>query len=109
MTTIATEVSDPLAALARSWSDRDFTERTERLTSLVAGSWPDVPQVALMDAFADYLSAVLTADDLEAGMAEWRDFGATWEDAWLNVCGEVDAALKTLVNGPRRGAEGTGN
>jgi hypothetical protein len=109
MTSIATEVSDPLANLARTWSDRDNGERTHTLFSLVPGSWAGVPPVALMDAWADFMDALLRLDDLCAGCGEgdWRDYSdtcATESDVHLMVGGWVDEARKKLMNGPRRGA-----
>jgi hypothetical protein len=105
MTTITAPVSDALADLARTWGDRDSTERAERLSLLVH---PSLTGIALADAFADYMSARLALDDFDHGMSEWRDVHEDWGSALFSLCGDVDAALKTLTDGPRRGAGETG-
>ena len=109
MTTITASVSDALADLARSWGGRDSTERAGRLSSLVHPFWEDVPPVALMDAWEDYVDAVLRQDDLSLDWHDYPDTCACQIDVELLVGGWVDEALKTLADGPRRGAERRGN
>jgi hypothetical protein len=111
MTTATASVSDDLARLAREWDDRDSGERAHRLAFL---AHPSLTGTALSDAFMDYRDALLTADGLETGCIHWSDFepeltcASRQEQAWLDACGEADAALSILVNGPRRGAGKTG-
>ena len=113
MTTTTASKSDALADLARTWGNRNNAQRTERLLSLVHPSWQSVPEVALMARWADYIDACLRLDDLciNCGAADWRDYKdtcATEADVHLMVGGWVDEALKTLTDGPRRGAGETG-
>jgi hypothetical protein len=111
MTTTTASKSDALATLARTWGDRDSTERAERLSLLVH---PSLTGIELADAFADYRDALLNAAGLETQEICWQDYEpeltgpGRQEQAWLDACGEVDAALRTLTNGPRRGAGETG-
>ena len=106
MTTTTASKSDDLATLARTWGDRDSTERAERLSLLVH---PSLTGIELAEAWADYVDAVLRQDDLSLDWHDYPDTCACQIDVELLAGGWVDEALKKLTDGPRRGAEGTGN
>jgi hypothetical protein len=109
MTTTTASKSDALADLARTWGNRNNAQRTERLLSLVHPSWQSVPEVALTNAWEDFMDAVLRLEDLNLDWHDYPDTCACQIDVELLVGGWVDEALKKLTDGPRRGAEGTGN
>ena len=105
MTTTTATTSDALADLARTWGDRDSTERAERLSLLVH---PSLTGIALAEAWADYVDAVLRQDDLSLDWHDYPDTCACQIDVELLVGGWVDEAFSKLTNGPRRGAGETG-
>ena len=56
------------------------------------------------EAFCEYRNALLTADGIESGAVDWREYapytcGDRKEQAWLDACGEVDGWLRVLLGG----------
>lgn len=105
MTAATVSVPGALADLARQWSDTGEAVREAALVSLVH---PSLSPQERSEAWTDYRGAITAADDLETGTTDWRHHAGDWETAWLNLCGDVDAALKILMNGtaPGRGKDG---
>ena len=59
---------------------------------------------AAWDAFCKYREALQTADGIESGEIDWRDyapynFGDRKEQAWWDAVGEVDGWMRVLLCG----------
>ena len=101
---------------------RDRDERTEELRNLARST--DTPDAAAecavrtwahqslleddgaaaWDAFCKYREALQTADGIESGEIDWRDyapynFGDRKEQAWWDAVGEVDGWMRVLLCG----------
>jgi hypothetical protein len=97
---------DGLEKLARAWSGTAEVVRQAALAWLVH---PSITGEALADAWADYLAALLTADELEEyGVIQWGEEkpGLTdaerYEQAVANARGQVHAAMSRLISGARQ-------
>ena len=86
----STDTPDDAAECAvRTWAHPSLTEGDG------AKAW---------EAFCEYRNALLTADGIESGAIDWREYapytcGDRKEQAWLDACGDADGWLRVLLGG----------